>query len=171
MKGVFRLAATVFLAVVAVGLQDASGLAEASHTGGADAFSVDMNPFGPAANTATTLSTQQTCAGIKLNGVQDADEDAIDKVTFDVTATQVPALTAMSAFQFDLAHDDVKLTVTAHDSHRSGQQRLDRFQYSVVPIPGLDGRRARHGARRVRRRHGRSPAHNDVGQPRRRRPV
>src|SRR3972149_7554428 len=94
------------LSIVLVGLSASSGPVAASHAGGADAFSVDMNPFGPTSNTATALGSRQTCAGIKLNGVQDADEDAVDKVIFDVTATQIPASTAMTAFQFYLLHND-----------------------------------------------------------------
>lgn len=43
----------------------------ASHTGGADNFLIDMDPTG---NTATSITSIESCARINENNVQDADE-------------------------------------------------------------------------------------------------
>jgi hypothetical protein len=60
-----RLMAAGLVAYLLLYLSDGMAPADASHVGGADAFSIDMNPFGPTTNTATTLGSQQTCAGIE----------------------------------------------------------------------------------------------------------
>src|SRR2546423_1032942 len=68
----------------------------------ADAFSIDMNIAGNTpsnlANTSPhveTLGPTDNCAQLNANGIQDADETAVDTLTFDVTATNIPASTAM----------------------------------------------------------------------------
>ena len=85
---------------------------ESAADGGMDAMSIDMNTTG---NTATDLGSRQPCARINENNIQDADETAVDMITLDVTATNIPVATAMNAFQFDLAYSAANLKVTAKD--------------------------------------------------------
>ena len=59
----------------------------ASHDGGADNFLIDMDPTG---NAATSVGPIQGCARINKNGVQDADEDAIDTVFADIVRERHP---------------------------------------------------------------------------------
>jgi hypothetical protein len=53
-----------------------------------DAMSVDMNTTG---NTSSAVTSIESCARMNTNGIQDADETAVDTLTFDVTAQGVPA--------------------------------------------------------------------------------
>src|SRR2546425_223232 len=84
----------------------------------ADAFSVDMNITGNTPsnlnNTSPhveTLGPTDFCAQLNANGVQDADETAVDTLTFDVTATNVPSATATIGFAYTLHYPETQLTI------------------------------------------------------------
>jgi len=110
----------------------------ASHAGGAQSFAVDMNPFAPSANTATSLSVRQTCARIDVNGVQNADEDGVDIVLVDVTASQFPI--QVLGFEYHLSYPEAHLTVQAYDQNffltaTAGSSLFDGSE----PVPDTDG--------------------------------
>jgi hypothetical protein len=87
----------------------------ASHAGGMDAMSVDLNPFASPANAATSLGTREDCAAIFENNLLDADEDAVDTLTLDVTATTIPASTPMTGFNYKLNYPPASLEVVAQN--------------------------------------------------------
>ncbi len=81
-----------------------------------DAFSIDMDPAGAPANTATSLGSRQTCAGINANNILDADEDATaDTLAVDVTVTNIPAFAPMIAFNYVLNYNETALSVQTAD--------------------------------------------------------
>jgi hypothetical protein len=56
-----------------------------------DAMSIDMDEEATPANTSSALGSRETCARIDENDVLDADEDVVDGLLIDVTASGVPA--------------------------------------------------------------------------------
>ncbi len=110
--GILAALAAAATAVLAVGMSP-SRPALASHSGGMDLMAIDMQESG---NTATGIGTRQDCVRIDENNVQDADEDAVDAVFIDITATQVPAATPIEAYQSRLNYDDLNLSVMDFDS-------------------------------------------------------
>ena len=92
--------------------------AGASHMGGMDAMSIDMDPTG---NTATSLGTRQSCGEVSPGGT----------LTFDVTAAGIPPYDGaisggMIGWFFSIRYDEAALTLESHDI---------RFLISVNP-PG-----------------------------------
>lgn len=98
----------------------------ASHAGGMDAMSIDMDPSAAPANTATTLGTREACARIDENNVLDADEDVVDGLGIDVTAGGVPPYDnngtpgdslddsgGIIGYQFVLNYSSANLTVSS----------------------------------------------------------
>jgi len=85
------LAAALLIAAVALltvfGSDSFGGRVEAS-PGGMAVMSIDMDPTG---NTSTSVGTLEQCARINKNGVKDADEDVVDGLIIDVTASGIPA--------------------------------------------------------------------------------
>jgi len=67
----------------------------ATHIGGADYILLDMDTAG---NTATSVGPFQPCAQVIRNGVQDADEDAVDSIAADIVtgASGIPAVSSYS---------------------------------------------------------------------------
>ena len=55
--------------------------ARASHTGGMDAMSIDMNPGATPANSNTSIGSREKCARINENDTLDADEDVAEITT------------------------------------------------------------------------------------------
>jgi Thrombospondin type 3 repeat len=103
------LLAGVILSLVASSSYLAAGPLGASASGThMDAMSLDMDPTG---NTATALGTRETCAIITNNGVVDADEDSVDAVNIDLTATNIPTSNRMIAFQAAINYSEANLTV------------------------------------------------------------
>ncbi len=93
----------------------------ASHNGGMSAMAIDMDPFAAPANTATSLGTREECARINENNFLDADEDfTSDTVTFDVVAVDIPAVTAMIAFTYDIHYDGAALTIQSQNPNFLG---------------------------------------------------
>lgn len=93
--------------------------AEASHptySGGADAFSIDMDPFGTTPNTATSLGPRENCASLMPNGLQDADEDGVDLLTFDVTVAEIPESSPIFAFEFEVEHTGQSVAILRSNS-------------------------------------------------------
>ena len=131
-----KVAPGVFVLVLVVaGYRDE---AISSHAGGPEAFAIDMNPFSPSANTATSLSTRQACAKVDANGVQDADEDGVDLVVIDVTASQFP--NQVLGFEYHLSYAEAALTVQAYDQNfflaaAFGSSLFDGSE----PVPDTDG--------------------------------
>ena len=78
-------------------------------------MSIDLNPFASPANTATSFGTREDCAGIVENNILDADEDAVDTLTLDVTAANIPASTPMSGFNYRLSYPAASLEVVAQN--------------------------------------------------------
>ncbi|MGH9200653.1 MAG: hypothetical protein ACRD2A_05400 [Vicinamibacterales bacterium] len=82
---------------------------------GMDIMAVDMDPGSTPANTATSIGTQEICARIDENGLQDADEDVVDGLVIDVTADNITAANPMFGYVFDLNYSSANLTVDAHN--------------------------------------------------------
>jgi hypothetical protein len=55
------------------------------------AMSIDMNEEATPANTSSTLGSRQNCASIHENNLLDADEDVVDGLRIDTTASGIPA--------------------------------------------------------------------------------
>ena len=114
--------------------------AQASHAGGMDAMSIDMDPGAAPANTATLLGSRETCARVNENDVLDADEDVnVDTLSIDVTATNIPASNPMIGWAYDLLYP-TDLSVTAKNSNLllasgSGSSVVDLSE----PVPDSDG--------------------------------
>ena len=101
---------------------------QASH-GGMDVMSIDMNTSG---NTSGTVGTLQQCARINRNGFQDADEDVVDGLIFDVTAQNIPAYSnsgtpgspgddsgGIIGYQYELNYPPAQFTVGGLESNTS----------------------------------------------------
>ena len=89
----------------------------ASEPGDMDAMSVDMNPHGIPANTATSIGSREFCARINENDFLDADEDDIDTLEIDVTTGPegIPASNPMIAYSFILNYLSPHLTIVDVD--------------------------------------------------------
>jgi hypothetical protein len=90
----------------------------ASHAGGMDAMSIDVDPQGVPANTATSLGTRETTAYMNENNLLDGDEDMIDAMIIDITAQGIPQSTPMNEFNFVLVigpSSDPGVCVVAND--------------------------------------------------------
>ena len=86
------------------------------------AMSIDMNVAG---NTASglpvghteVLGSLQSCAQITENGIQDADETAVDTLTFDITALNIPAAYAMIGFAYQFDFPSASVLVASEDQN------------------------------------------------------
>jgi len=116
----FPLAALLFLALVLLSLHDGARRSEAGHVGTISAMSIDMNPAGIPANTATTLGSRERCQRINENDLQDADETSVDAVQFDVTAEGIPPYSSgaggIVAFLYLLSYCSANLSVQSASS-------------------------------------------------------
>ncbi len=91
------------LAAIGAALAVLIGLISASGAGqNADAFAIDLDTAG---NTATTLGDRTECREVAAGS----------SVTIDVTATNIPASTAMIAFAYTMTYDPAAISVTAAD--------------------------------------------------------
>ena len=141
-RAVLGFAALVLLLATGGG----TGAVDAAHPmseGGAKAFSIDLDPFGDVANTATSLGSREECASVAPNGVQDGDEDAIDAIALDVTVTDIPETHPMIGFTYELRYDDSVMQVTSHDPNfllaaTSGSSLFDASE--PVPDTRVNGR-------------------------------
>ncbi len=100
--------------VTVLALASLSHLAQASHAGGMDAMSIDMDPTG---NTATSLGTRQSCGEALPGGT----------LTFDITAQGIPPYNnngtpttlddtgGMRAYSTQLVYDEARLTVESEN--------------------------------------------------------
>ena len=100
------LIAAVFVALIGA-LVAVSSLSEtqttsASHAGGADSMSVDMDPSASPANTGTTFGTVETCARVNENDTLDADEDSVVALRVDAIIDNIPASNPAIATSFVL---------------------------------------------------------------------
>lgn len=96
---------------VAVGAAVLSGLfagsdksLESQEPFGAQKFSVDMNPQKNPGNTKISVGSREECARINENNKLDANEDFVDGIEFDLTATEIPKESKMIAFSFSLKY-------------------------------------------------------------------
>ena len=91
------------------------GSAEAVPAGGADNFSIDMDPSSAPGNTATSIGSIESCARIDENDVLDADEDAVDTLLIDVVVGPlgIPASNPIIAFAFFLLYPASQVAVVA----------------------------------------------------------
>ena len=76
-----------------------------------DAMSIDMDPAASPANTATSVGTLESCARVNENNLMDADEDSVDTLNVDITATNIPAGNPIAAFQYYFEYSEANLTV------------------------------------------------------------
>lgn len=121
------LGAFVFFTVVAVGLASEIQHTSASHDGGMDAMSIDMDVTG---NTATSLGPREDCIEVSAGA----------PVTFDVTATNIPATDPIFAFSFTLNYPSSSFSVIAadHDFLLASSASSSIFDASD-PKPDSDG--------------------------------
>src|SRR6266571_4966879 len=91
----FSAAVGVALLLAVVSTSGASG-------GGMDAMSIDLDPSG---NTATSLGPLDSCREVQPG----------DTLTFDVTATNIPASNPMIGFQYVVVYDDTNFTIQTQD--------------------------------------------------------
>ncbi|HSP56537.1 MAG TPA: cohesin domain-containing protein [Dehalococcoidia bacterium] len=116
------------LAALGAALAVLAGLFVASGAGqSADAFTVDLDTSG---NTATSLGSVEECREVNPG----------DTVIIDVTATNIPASTAMIAFAYTLHYDPAAISVTAVDlnfllASAPGSSVLDAGD----PLPDTNG--------------------------------
>jgi hypothetical protein len=116
MSRVRKLLGVVGLLALTLAWSDLSGgVGLGSHQGGADTFLIDMDPATTPANASTSIGSPEICARINENGVIDADEDAVDAVTFDVVTGPlgIPSTTAMSGFAFEITYPGDYASITA----------------------------------------------------------
>lgn len=78
-------------------------------------MSVDMDAGATPANTSTSLGSTESCARINKNDMLDADEDSIDGLQVDVTATNIPPSTGMVAFGYTISYNEANLTLMTSD--------------------------------------------------------
>ena len=105
------VAVTLSVAVAALLLGQADGPTRASHAGGMDAMTIDMDPSATPANTATSIGSIQSCARINENGMMDADEDGIDTLTVDVLADNIPSDAPMNVYMYHLGYSAGNVSV------------------------------------------------------------
>jgi hypothetical protein len=95
-----------------------------SHAGGMDAMNIDMDPTGntasvvdppPSNGHAEVLGSVQNCARVNENNTLDADEDAEDTLTIDVTAVNVPASDKMIGFAFSFEFPSGSIEVASEE--------------------------------------------------------
>src|SRR5574342_616053 len=97
----FAMGSLTFIALAAFVLIFATGTNAAGTN--PDAMSIDMDITG---NTATALGTRESCARINENNTMDADETAVDTLTVDVTAVNIPASNPAIGFAYELNFPD-----------------------------------------------------------------
>ena len=90
---------------------------DAVHAGGADNFSIDMDPSAAPGNTATSIGSVQPCAQVNENGIMDADEDSVDTLEFDIVVgpAGIPAGNPMIAFDASFVYSSANLSVVSAD--------------------------------------------------------
>jgi hypothetical protein len=137
------IATAVAIAMIAISGNQASDPVVASEPGGMDAMSIDMNPHGIPANTATSIGSREFCARINENDVLDADEDDIDTLEIDVTTGPdgMPESNPMIAFQFELRYDAAQTHVVGSDTAMLLAAGTDSSIFDITDaIPDVDGR-------------------------------
>jgi len=107
------VAATLGVAVAALLLGQADGPTRASHAGGMDAMSIDMDHLGTPGNTATSIGSIQSCARINENDIMDADEEDVDTLRVDVLADNIPSSAPMNAYIYVLGYSSGNVSVQA----------------------------------------------------------
>lgn len=120
-------------------LLDNAAPAHATHTGGADNFLLDMDPAG---NTPTSIASVDACARINRNGVQDADEDAIDSIDIDIVTGPVgiPATTRMFGFVAFLSYPSGVIIDSADANFLLASTPGSTVNEANDSIPDTDGR-------------------------------
>jgi hypothetical protein len=125
-----------------------SSSTRAYHIPGMKALSIDMQETATPANTSSALGTRETCARINENDVLDADEDLVDGLKIDVTATDVPAYDdngtpsreddsgGITFFQYELYYSLENLTVADHEYDNPAVHLLQRNPGSVLTNGG-----------------------------------
>jgi len=130
------------VALASVSLTMGSTPTLASHAGGVDNMSVDMDPGAAPANTTTSVGSVEVCARINENDIADADEDSVDTLDVDIVVGPigVPASNPLLAYQFILEYAAASLNVTASDPNfllaaTPGSAIFDASE----PVPESDG--------------------------------
>ncbi len=101
------------LAFVCVGAQPP---ANAQAPGGMGAMSIDLHPEMTPANGGSSLGSPEFCAAINENDIADADEDAVDTLTLDITATNIPSSTSIAGYGYELTYPAPSLQVVSQDT-------------------------------------------------------
>jgi hypothetical protein len=107
--------------VAGVVLRQAPDAAVATHSNsGVDNVSIDMDPNSAVLNTATSISTIQSCAQINNNSFLDADEDSPDQVLVDVVVgpAGIPIDRPLIAFQFELLFSPAIVSLASSDPNQ-----------------------------------------------------
>jgi hypothetical protein len=152
-----RLVLTAFAVSLAVLVVTQPGALSTSayHEPGMRLLSIDMQESATPANTSSALGTREVCTRINENNVMDADEDVVDGLKIDITATDVPAYDdngtpdysdyeddsgGIIAFQYALEYSVANLTVAAHEYNNSAVNLLQRNPGSTLfdqgdPVP------------------------------------
>jgi hypothetical protein len=114
------LAVLALTIAVAVWLAVSPGGTTQAADPGIDDMSIDMNPLGDPANDKGTgsdgvIGSIETCARINDNGTLDADEDEIDTLLIDITATGIGASSPMISWGATIEFPDTLVQVVSHD--------------------------------------------------------
>lgn len=105
-----------------------------------DLAALDMDPSATPANEATSLGTTESCARINENNVLDGDEDSIDGLQVDVTATNIPQSTAMIGFAYTIGYSEANLTIAlANLNFLLVQDPNSSPLNGSEPLPDTDG--------------------------------
>ena len=135
-----RVALALVALLLLVGHVDS---ARANHLGGMEAMSIDMNPSASPSNTATSLGSRETSARINENNILDGDEDVVDGITIDVTATNIPVSHPMEGYQYTLNYDTPPapgVCIVAHDANGLLISNLGSVIVDVSdPVDDCDG--------------------------------
>lgn len=105
--------------------------------GSMTAMSVDMALFG---NSPTSVLSIQPCAQLNANGIQDAEETAVDTLTFDVTAQIIPVAYPLVGFGYVLSYDSSTLNIQTHDPAYMLVAKPDSVLFDASdPVPDATG--------------------------------
>jgi hypothetical protein len=150
--GVLALVPAVALVLVLSSPDASLQRAEASHAGGMDSMSLDMDSGATPANTATSLGTREDCRRINENNTLDADETGVDALAIDVTAGVVPPYSdggtpgnpsddsgGIIAYTYRLNYPEAHLTVEAQDPNFLLAANGGTLFNASDPVPDTNG--------------------------------
>jgi hypothetical protein len=90
-------------------------------------IAIDADHAGNPASGLGLIPSVENCAEIANNGIQDADEDAVDAVFLEIVIDEIDAQELLKSFQIDFTYTDAgagALTVTANTANSSPSMTL-----------------------------------------------